>query len=189
MRIIAGRFRGRTIDAPQGLSTRPTTDRVRESLASALVSERGGLEGAVVLDAFAGSGALGFEMLSRGAAFACFCDQAASVVRVIKRNAEKLGLDPAEALVVKRNVFSQLPPKPEQSAYDLVLLDPPYKMRPPEIFGMLSRLSEEGLLAPDALVSYEHADETSAAVDGCLGTGRLASRRRFGDTVVDLLYL
>ena len=72
MRIIAGQWRGRTIFAPQGDTTRPTTDRVRESLMSSLASARGGFEGAIVLDAFAGSGALGLEALSRGASFAQF---------------------------------------------------------------------------------------------------------------------
>ena len=74
MRIIAGEFRGRKLDAPRGDGTRPTTDRVRESLMSALVSLRDGLDGAVVLDAFAGSGALSLEALSRGADTAVLCD-------------------------------------------------------------------------------------------------------------------
>ena len=72
MRIIAGEYRGRVIKAPKGDGTRPPTDRVRESLMSALASARGGLEGAVVLDACAGAGALGLEARSRGAASACF---------------------------------------------------------------------------------------------------------------------
>ncbi len=76
MRIIAGEWRGRPLAAPKGTDTRPTTDRVRESLMSALASERGGFEGAVVLDAFAGSGALGLEALSRGASCAHFFETA-----------------------------------------------------------------------------------------------------------------
>ena len=72
MRIVAGEFRGRSIEAPRGENTRPTTDRVREALMSSLYSLRGGFEGAVVLDAFAGTGALGLEALSRGARSATF---------------------------------------------------------------------------------------------------------------------
>ena len=86
MRIIAGEFRGRKLDAPKGDGTRPTTDRVRESLMSALVSLRDGLDGAVVLDAFAGSGALSLEALSRGADTAVLCERDRDAAAVIERN-------------------------------------------------------------------------------------------------------
>ena len=101
MRIIAGEYRGRVIKAPKGDGTRPTTDRVRESLMSALASARGGLEGAVVLDAFAGSGALGFETLSRCAASACFFERDGAAASVVSGNMRTLGLEPRRARLVR----------------------------------------------------------------------------------------
>lgn len=92
MRIIAGEYRGRRLQAPKGDATRPTTDRVRESLMSALSSARGGFEGAVVLDAFAGSGALGLEALSRGAASAHFFEKDGVALRALCANVEALGV-------------------------------------------------------------------------------------------------
>ena len=104
MRIVAGAFRGRSVQAPAGEGTRPTTDRVREALFSSLYSLRGGFEGAVVLDAFAGSGALGIEALSRGAAQAVFYENDAKAAAVLKRNLASLGLGAADARDAARNV-------------------------------------------------------------------------------------
>ena len=103
MRIIAGEFRGRTLLAPKGDGTRPTTDRVRESVMSTVFSARGGFEDAMVLDAFAGSGALGLEALSRGAARAVFYERAPEAVKVLQKNVEKMGLEPRRATVTCAN--------------------------------------------------------------------------------------
>src|SRR3954453_15020068 len=91
MRIIAGEWRGRQLEAPPGQSTRPTADRVRETLFSMLASRLGSFEDLAVADLFAGSGALGFEALSRGAASAPFVESAPAATAAIRRNAEKLG--------------------------------------------------------------------------------------------------
>ena len=104
MRIIAGEFRGRKLDAPRGDGTRPTTDRVRESLMSALVSLRDGLDGAVVLDAFAGSGALSLEALSRGADTAVLCERDRDAAAVIERNISALRLGRDRARLVRGDV-------------------------------------------------------------------------------------
>ena len=92
MRIIAGEFRGRSLKSLKGDETRPTTDRVREALMSSLVSARGTLEGARVLDAFAGSGALGLETLSRGAAHVLFSEQGREAARIVESNITSLKL-------------------------------------------------------------------------------------------------
>jgi 16S rRNA (guanine966-N2)-methyltransferase len=97
VRIIAGQWRGRTIEAPPGQSTRPTGDRVRETLFSMLASRLGSFEELRVADLFAGSGALGFEALSRGAASATFVENDPKAAAVIRRNADKLGA-PAQIL-------------------------------------------------------------------------------------------
>src|SRR5947208_1335701 len=92
MRIIAGKWRGRILEAPPGMGTRPTADRVREALFSMLASRLGSFEELRVADLFAGSGALGFEALSRGAAYATFVESDPKAAAAIRRNAEKLGV-------------------------------------------------------------------------------------------------
>ena len=159
MRIIAGQWRGRTLLAPEGQTTRPTTDRVRESLMSSLASARGGFEGAIVLDAFAGSGALGLEALSRGAAFAQFYERDAKAARALKKNIDAFGLTKGRVSLIKRDVFSVLPACP-RAPFDLVLLDPPYALDPEKIADFLVQLDQSGALAPDVVVSYEHDRST-----------------------------
>lgn len=195
MRIIAGEQRGRRLVAPKGSGTRPTTDRVRESLFSALASARGGFEGARVLDAFAGSGALALEALSRGAAFACLCEQAPKALRVIACNIETCGFEADRARTVRGDALKGSVPRPPAGAddYDLVFLDPPYALVADEVLGLVATLDERGLLAPEAIVSYEHdaADDATvdAAVEHLLAPRGFAldSRRSYGSTTIDIL--
>ena len=119
MRIIAGKWRGRTIEAPPGGGTRPTADRARETLFSMLASRLGGFDDLRVADLFAGSGALGFEALSRGAASATFVESGALAAAVIRRNAERLG---ASALVLTSSALAL----PKSAPFDLIFADPPY---------------------------------------------------------------
>jgi 16S rRNA (guanine966-N2)-methyltransferase len=119
MRIIAGKWRGRVIEAPPGQSTRPTADRVREALFSMLASRLGSFDDLRVADLFAGSGALGFEALSRGAASAVFVENDAATAAVIRRNAEKLGA-PVQVLVGSALSLTRA------YAFDLIFADPPY---------------------------------------------------------------
>jgi 16S rRNA (guanine966-N2)-methyltransferase len=121
MRIIAGEWRGRRLRVPPGLDTRPTADRVRETLFSMLVSRIGPFDGLRVADLFAGSGALGLEALSRGAAFACFVENDAAATAAIKANAEELGaLDRVQVLGGSALAL------PKAEPFDLVFADPPY---------------------------------------------------------------
>jgi 16S rRNA (guanine966-N2)-methyltransferase len=119
MRIIAGKWRGRLIEAPPGDATRPTADRVRESLFSMLNSRLGSFEGLRIADLFAGSGALGFEALSRGAASATFVENDFAAGTIIRHNAEKLGT-PIQLL---SSSALALPP---HQRFDLIFADPPY---------------------------------------------------------------
>ena len=119
MRIIAGRWRGRPIEAPAGLGTRPTSDRVRETLFSMLASRLGSFEDLRVADLFAGSGALGLEALSRGAAHATFVENNGAATALLKRNAGKLG---AEVQVVSGSALAL----PRAEPFDLIFADPPY---------------------------------------------------------------
>lgn len=185
MRIIAGEFRGRNLKAPQGMGTRPTTDRVRESLMSSINSLRDGFEDAVVLDAFAGSGALGFESISRGADCAWFFDSSNEAIKIIQGNAALLGLDAKRARVSKADVLKK-PFKYVPRPFDLVFLDPPYAYDAKIVLGAVAEWAQLGFLAPDAIVVYEHATEDSQAVDAAMqeaGFEALQSKR-YGATMV-----
>lgn len=188
MRIIAGTYRGRVIKAPKGRDTRPTTDRVRESLMSSLCSARGGFGGAVVLDAFAGSGALGLEVLSRGAASVQFCERDGAALRVLQDNVDRLGLA-APAARIRRVDVLRSPAVHARPPFDLVLLDPPYAYPATDVLSLVSALREGGTLSPSALVAYEHSATTSGQTDEAVASCGfvLASRRKYGDTVVDIL--
>ena len=155
MRIIAGTYRGRTIDAPDGMGTRPTTDRVRESLMSAVSSATGGFEGLRVLDAFAGSGALGIECISRGAAHATFTDRDAKAIATIKKNIAMLGIPATQALVLRTDILQRT--VTAGGPFELVLLDPPYAYTPETVLGLLEALNDAHALSPEALITYEHA--------------------------------
>ncbi|MBN2621981.1 MAG: 16S rRNA (guanine(966)-N(2))-methyltransferase RsmD [Acidimicrobiales bacterium] len=124
MRVVAGTARGRTLVAPPGARTRPTTDRVREAVFNALWS-RGALEGARVVDLFAGSGALGVEALSRGAAHATFVDSDRAARAAIRRNLEACGLAD-RATVVAAPVERWVAAHGGDERFDLVFCDPPY---------------------------------------------------------------
>ena len=155
MRVIAGQHKGRPLRAPKGDATRPTTDRVREALFSSLASACGGLQDAVVLDAFAGSGALGVEAASRGAAHVTLCERNRAALAAIRDNTSFL--DPATVRVVAGDVLARVPMPPVGTTFDLVLLDPPYDLEAGRVRKLLDDLELAGALSPDALVSYEHA--------------------------------
>jgi len=121
VRIIAGEWRGRSIESPSSLTTRPTADRVRETLFSMLVSRIGSFEDLRVADLFAGSGALGLEALSRGAASVTFVEIDASAGAAIRRNAAKLGASERVRIVAASAL--QLP---RSEPFDLIFADPPY---------------------------------------------------------------
>jgi 16S rRNA (guanine966-N2)-methyltransferase len=122
VRVVAGRARGRLLQAPPGLCTRPTSDRVREAVFD-MLSSLDRIEGATVLDLFAGSGALGIEALSRGAEAAVLVDRDGAAVATIGRNLDVLGEDASRATVVQADAMAYIV---RASRFDLVLADPPY---------------------------------------------------------------
>ena len=154
MRIIAGTCRSRRIESPSGRNTRPTLDKVREAVFSSL---GGFFDGGAVLDLYAGSGAIGFEALSRGMDHAVFADSDRNAVSVIRKNAETLNLtDQCTIYPMKAEKVLSLLAK-EGTAFDLVYLDPPYRRQENE--RIAQRLSDEGLLKPDAVVVMESLKE------------------------------
>ncbi len=187
MRIIAGDLKGRTLACPQGQGTRPTTDRVRESIMSCVFSARGGFEDAMVLDAFAGSGALGFEALSRGAARAVLYEKDAAAHKVLSANAAKLGLDARRATLVRADVMER-PPRFSRPAFDLVFLDPPYAYSAADVLGMIKAARDAGVVSADAIIVYEHAtaDDDACSLVAAQAGFCLAQRKKYGDTTVDV---
>lgn len=178
LRVIAGRWRGRPLAAPEGATTRPTASRAREALFSMLESRLGSLEGLAVLDLFAGSGALGIEALSRGAARALFVEQDPAAIRAIRANLARLG---AQALgdVLPADA-TRLGPAP--APFGLALLDPPYGAG---LAGpALERLVRSGWLAPGAWVSLETSPGEGLALPPGLA---LAAERRHGPAWLRLL--
>jgi len=169
MRIIAGEHRGRTIAAPPGLTTRPTPDRVRGALFSALESRLGGpgsLEGVRVLDLFAGSGALGLEALSRGAASAVFVERDRQALAALQANLAALGLQ-AQARVVGEDVVHALPSLAAGGErFDAVLMDPPYG--DPEAAEALRALAGGTLLRAGGVIVFEHAASEAPPEDSLL---------------------
>jgi 16S rRNA (guanine966-N2)-methyltransferase len=166
VRVVAGAYRGRRIEAPQGRATRPTSDRVREALFSIL----GPIEGVRVLDLFAGSGALGIEALSRGAAEAVFVDSDARAVAAVRRNVDALG---ADAAVYRRDAFAWL--GGASGAFDLVFADPPYS----SASRTAGRLSE---LLPPLLTDISLTVTESDKRDPLLLAMPLIDERIYGDT-------
>ena len=148
MRIIAGEWRGRAIEAPPGSITRPTADRIRETLFSMLVSRIGGFDELRVADLFAGSGALGLEALSRGAASVTFVERDLKAAEAIRRNADKLGASD-RVRVIAGSALSL----PRSEPFDLIFADPPYAEGSGTL--VVQSIAAGGWLAPAGWLSVE----------------------------------
>ena len=164
MRIVAGEFKGRVIKSPDEATTRPTIDRVRESMFSS-INSRIDLEGACVLDAFGGSGALGIEALSRGASSCLFFEKDDKARKILNGNLQSLGLKAPQARCMGGNVIAAAErPLHSSSPFGLVLLDPPYALEACDVLAFLQQLASNGDLADGCLVVYEHAQANKQAV-------------------------
>jgi 16S rRNA (guanine966-N2)-methyltransferase len=152
VRIIAGAWRGRTLIAPAGDATRPTADRTREALFSMLTSRLGSFEGLKVADVCAGTGALGLEALSRGAAHCTFVERDRKAIEALRANIAKLAAE-AEVRAIAAEGFSGGP-------FDLVLIDPPYGS------GLGQKILPQIGLAPGGWASIESAKNEPIAVPG-----------------------
>jgi 16S rRNA (guanine966-N2)-methyltransferase len=179
MRIVAGEWRGRKLVAPAGEATRPTADRTRETLFSMLVSRLGNFEGLSVADLFAGSGALGLEALSRGAASCLFVEQDAAALRALRANIAALRAhDRCEV-----RAGSVLALAPAKAPLDLILLDPPYGSGAGAV--ALEKLVRLGWIGPATWVSLETGSAEPAAVKSL----EIESERRVGKARLSLLRL
>lgn len=153
MRIVAGEARGRVIEAPQGLDTRPTLDRVRENVFNILQAK---VRGAKVLDLFSGSGAMAFEAVSRGAQSAVLVDRDRQANQVQRRNAEKLRMSDRCRILLCDWQLALNTLKAAGEKFDLVLLDPPYAMH--DMNAVMNALKP--VLAQDAVILLEHEAKT-----------------------------
>lgn len=181
MRIIGGEARGRRLFAPEGMDTRPTADRTRESLFNILNAR---LYGAHVLDLFGGTGALALESLSRGAAFAAIADVSPTAIRVIERNAEAvLKEERATRARILRADYRQALRTLSGHRFDLVFLDPPYRMA--EAYGESLRiLKDGGLLSEDALIVLERRKDAELSLPEGFETFDV---RTYRDTAIDFV--
>ncbi|MEQ4719148.1 16S rRNA (guanine(966)-N(2))-methyltransferase RsmD [Nonomuraea sp. B19D2] len=177
-RIIAGIAGGRRLAVPPGRGTRPTSDRAREGIFLTLDSLYG-LEGARVLDLYAGSGAIGLEALSRGAKEAALVESDPRAVRTIKANVQALGLEGAKVIADKvERMLGKIPGEP----YDIVFADPPYAVSDAEVQQVLELLRDNGWLADEALVAFERESRGKALM---WPEGYVEERvRRYGEASV-----
>ncbi len=182
MRIVGGSVGGRVIRSPKGLATRPTSEKVREAifhiLGNILGNMHGSVEGAHVLDVFAGSGALGIEALSRGAAHASFVDAAKPAIASVRANLRELGLEGRATVIASDAIAFAAHHKPAVP-WRVVFVDPPY--RSDLAARVLLALPREHL-APDAVIVIEH-DRHNVPPEA-LGSLLRTDERRYGDTLV-----
>lgn len=173
MRVIAGEWRARKLIAPKNGTTRPTADRTRETLFSMLTSRLGSFEGLVVADLFAGSGALGIEALSRGAAQCLFAEQDRDALDALRSNLATLGAA-ARADVRAGSVLGL---GPATRAYDLLMFDAPYATGAASV--ALDKMNRLGWIGPDSWISIETAHNESVAVAGFeIDTGRKVGKAK-----------
>jgi 16S rRNA (guanine966-N2)-methyltransferase len=181
MRIIAGDLKGRTLQAPKGTDTRPTSDRVREALFSHVEATLGGLEGIHVLDAFAGTGALGLEALSRGADSCLFVECDRGSAEILRANIAHCALPESRAYLRVGNSFALAARLAEQGPFDLILLDPPYITPAAEVIRFV-----EALKMPGAYVVYEHQQRQGPSWPACYHGLHTA---RYGKTKVSCAFV
>ena len=185
MRIVGGKYRGRVLAAFNGKEVRPTSGRAKEALFNILAPE---ISGANVLDLFCGTGGIGLEALSRGAACAHLFERDRGALAALSENAKALKLSAAAARIHRCDIFKN-PPLDVRPPFDLVFLDPPYAYGAADVLGLVAQLAQEGTLAEDALIVYEHGEGSNDDVDAAAPEAgfELASRKKYGDTVVDIL--
>ena len=176
MRIIAGEWRRRLLQAPPGDATRPTADRARETLFAMLTSRLGSFEGLAVADLFAGSGALGLEALSRGAETCLFVEHEPAAVRALRANIANLRAQ--QRCEVRAASVMQL--GPAKAPYDLILLDPPYRSGAGAV--ALDRLARLGWIGEATWIALETADDEKVT----LKTLEIESERKVGKARLNL---
>lgn len=177
MRIVSGKFRSRVINAPEGLNTRPSSDKTRESIFNIIAPY---VYDANVLDIFAGSGALGLEAISRGANHATFIDLDDKAIKCIKSNIDLLKVnDQCKLIHDDYKVISSL----KGNTFDLILLDPPYKLV--VIEEIIKLINDNDLLSNNGIIVFESNEENSIKKDI---DGYSLKVKKYGIAYVNILY-
>lgn len=184
MRVIAGAWRGMKLKAPEGQTTRPTSDRVKESLYN-IISNKIGIEGITVLDICAGTGSLGIEALSRGADSCCFIEQDRKVVEILKNNLSAVRLENRAELLVLEALKGLQMLAGRKRSFDLVFFDPPYDSALYD--SVPAFLSSAGLLAAGSLFVAECSRRTT--LPESFGPLLKTDRRVYGDTALEFFSL
>ena len=190
MRIVGGALKGRKLTAPADRRVRPSSERTREALFNILAhADLGGfsLQGARVLDLFAGSGALGIEALSRGAERCCFVESSRAALAALENNLARSRLAPA-ATTLACDAFQALPLLAANGPFDLALIDPPYallRQRPRDFLSLVQSLAADAVLAADALVVVQHDSQTPLPQD--VGPLVTTNTRAYGTTTLTFL--
>ena len=182
MRVVGGQWGGRKLRAPRGRTTRPTTERAREGTFDMLTSRVSSYDDLVVLDSFAGSGAMGIEALSRGACRAVFCERDRAALDALAHNLELV--DAVDSRIVRGDVVrlaasGRLPGGP----FSLLLLDPPFRMTPAQVKALVGCLLETGQLEGDAVACYEHSSAVEAEWPESFAA---LVARAYGDTTISI---
>ncbi len=178
VRLTGGTLRGRLVKVPRGLATRPTAARVREAIFNIL---RDRITGARACDLFAGSGLLGLEALSRGAASCVFVERRAAAAKIIRENLQQLGLE-GKGRVIVGNAVAVLSRLTEQGPFDIVFADPPYEKG--YVKTVVSLFARYELLAPTGVLVIEHGPGEVPEVEEGIA---LVESRRYGQTQVSFL--
>lgn len=179
MRVISGKYRGKGLLSPEGNSTRPTTDKIKETVFNILFSKKS-LEGAVVLDLFAGSGALGIEALSRGASFAVFVDADKYAYRLVKENIDRVGIK--EGFEVYCTDYMLALKKLSGKKFDFIFCDPPYSAGLEE--SIIKLILKYDILFDDGIIFLEHSAKKDLPN---LSDGFIIDTRICGTTAISFL--
>ena len=180
-RVITGRFRGTVLFAPEGDKTRPTTDKVKEALVSIIQND---VPGSEFLDLFAGSGQIGIEAVSRGAERATLVDKGGDPARIISRNLEKIRMKDSPEIRFIKAGFTQALEKLGSSGekFDIIFMDPPYKMVPEALLAAGEIISRLGMLNDGGMLIVEHASDNPPAE--CVADLKSVRSCSYGTTVI-----
>ena len=180
MRIISGKARGTKLYTLEGTNTRPTLDRVKESIFNIIQNE---IEGAIVLDLFAGSGAIGLECLSRGAKKAVLCDKSKEAIEIIKKNIEKTHME-EKAKIINAD-FETCLDKVKDEQFDIIYIDPPYVTD--YIFKSLKKIKEIGIVKKESIIIVETDDEQRILKEIGNIEIKIVDKRKYGRATIIFL--
>lgn len=180
MRVVSGRYKGRTLKAVPGNTTRPTTDKVKESIFNMIGPY---YSGGTTLDLFGGSGGLGIEALSRGMEKAIFVDRDKFAITTIHQNIESCGIDKEQVEIYRNDAERALKAIVKRElSFDLVLLDPPYKDQ--KLIDLITFIDEKGILKQDGLIMTEHSNDVTLPNE--IGNLVLTRQEIYGLTVISI---